>query len=81
MNQDTVRKLARAEYDFAALDGRLADLRDLLRQCARESPVCAAAAGRVRVLRRALRQVLYALDKDITDAVRALEALDGPPPF
>jgi hypothetical protein len=80
MTEPTIRKLASAEYDFAELDGGLADLRDLLRQCARESPVCAAAASKVLALRLALRQVLFTLDKDITLAVRAVEGLD-PPPF
>jgi hypothetical protein len=79
MSEPTVRKLAACEYDFARIDAGLSDLRDVLRQAAREAPRCAVAAKQLQALRRMLRRVLDALDADVTAAVQALELLDDAP--
>jgi hypothetical protein len=80
MSEPTVRKLASAEYDFARLDAGLSDLRDLLRQAAREAPRCAVAARQLHAIRKMLRRILDALDADVSAAVAQLELL-GPAPF
>jgi hypothetical protein len=56
MSEPTVRKLAGAEYDFARIDASLSDLRDVLRQAAREAPRLAVAAAEIQLIRRRLRR-------------------------
>jgi hypothetical protein len=77
--EPTVRKLASLEYQFVRLDADLDDLRDLLRQAAREAPRCAVAARKVQAARRVLRHALDGLDADVTAAVAALERMPDPP--
>jgi hypothetical protein len=48
MSEATVRNLAALEYQFIRLDADLSDLRDLLRQAAREAPVAAWRRGSCR---------------------------------
>ena len=81
MSEGTVRKLASLEYQFVRLDADLYDLRDVLRQVAREAPRCAVAAKQLQTLRRMLRRILAALDEDVTAAVAALERMAEEPPF
>jgi len=69
------------EYQFVRLDADLDDLRDVLRQVAREAPRCAVAAKQLQTLRRMLRRILAALDEDVTAAVAALERMAEEPPF
>jgi hypothetical protein len=79
MSEGTVRKLASLEYQFVRLDADLDDLRDVLRQAAREAPRCAVAARKVQAARRVLRHALDALDADVTAAVAALERMPEAP--
>jgi hypothetical protein len=79
MSEGTVRKLASLEYQFVRLDADLDDLRDVLRQAAREAPRCAVAARKIQAARRVLRHALDGLDADVTAAVAALERLPEPP--
>jgi hypothetical protein len=79
MSEGTVRKLASLEYQFVRLDADLDDLRDVLRQVAREAPSCAVAARKVQAARRVLRHALDGLDALVTAAVAALERMPEAP--
>jgi hypothetical protein len=79
MSEGTTRRLANAEYDFCRIDAALSDLRDVLRQAAREAPRCAVAARQVQAARRVLRHALDGLDAEVTAAVQELERLDETP--
>src|SRR5262245_23375884 len=79
MSEGTVRKLPASLYDFARIDATLSDLRDLLRQAARETPRCAVASRQVQAARRVLRHALDGLDAEVTAAVQELERLDEAP--
>lgn len=81
VSADVVRRLARAEYDFAAIDAALSDLAAELRRCWHEVPRCLVACRQLAAVRRMLRRVLADLDGPVSDAVAALEAAAEPPPF
>jgi hypothetical protein len=56
----------------------MSDLAGDLAQCQRECEAAGPAALELRRLRRRLRRVLDALDKDVTDAIARHEAIEAP---
>ena len=80
MTASTIRKLAECEYDFVAIDTRVADLLGLLEDCAADAPACRVAARTLADARWLLRQALGDVDGPLTEAVRLHEALE-PAPF
>jgi hypothetical protein len=78
MTKSTTARLASAEYEFLRCDDAIGSLADSLHACAHDSEAAGEAALELRRMRRKLRQVLNALDKDVTAAVLAFEAVEAP---
>ena len=79
MSESTIRRLAFAEWDFVAIDSKLADLARDLHLSAHDAPECAAAVLELNNLRYGLRAVLNRIDEPLTQAIKAAEGLAEAP--